>query len=188
MKKRSIAFATTVAILAVSITVFTSFLIKNRAPYIDKNGKLVGGTVQAPENSAVLSRDERISLLQEEKEEFDRIGKHSAVNETGTMSPEELSVFDAMQKEAEVEIEIRQKLFSDGLKIVNKYSKVKYDENITDIEYINRDILAEMVTVIKRNNLNTQEITTLKMCLTDMFVIVLPEDSLYGQIEAILKK
>lgn len=183
-KKVIIAIGITVVLVLASIVAVSAG--NGKKPYLDSEGKLVGGELQpAADGAGTQSREERLGILREEKENFDKNVNPSAENETGALSPEELSVFAEMEALADKEIENALKVFSDGLKILNKYGETEYNEKVTEREYITRDILAEMVNVIERGRLSGDEALTLKKCIAERFVIVSPEDPLYGRIKKI---
>lgn len=186
---------TVFCVISISLLIIVSVIVvsatnASATHSVDENGKLIGDTIEynSDENTSIMSREEKIRRLQEEKNSFDIIENNSGTNEVQTLSSEDRSAFEEAEKLARQQNDYTKSIFSDGIKIINKYSNVKYHDTINSPESVTRDLLAVMVNTINNNKLTTDEEAKLKMCIADMFVIITPEDSLYSQIEILLKE
>lgn len=187
MKKFILMLATVVGLIGVFATsVLAHDYFGNVA--IDENGKQVDmNSDNEPVNSAVIDREQSIAYEELLKAQVQNSSNGNAADDAqNSMTDEEKAILNAKAEKAEEEGTYLKNLFSEGLRIVNKYSSAEYDEKVDNISRIDRSILEAMVYVIEAGKADADEVYTLKLCLAEKCIIVPSSDALYNKIADLL--
>ena len=101
-------------------------------------------------------------------------------------SDEDFAELREKAEAAEKNADYLRELFENGIKIVNRYSDTKLDENVDNLQEIDRDMIEAIVIVLEDNLLTQNDADILKECIAQKYFIVLNTDPIYQRINTIL--
>ena len=183
MRKKILTCILVVALLAAisSVVAVAAQGISNAM--VDENGKVV----DIEKHVENVSREpEKIKKQIIEEEEQLKSNPSTVIINSRANSDEDFAELREKAEAAEKNADYLRELFENGIKIVNRYSDTKLDENVDNLQEIDRDMIEAIVIVLEDNLLTQNDADILKECIAQKYFIVLSTDPIYQRINTIL--
>lgn len=183
MRKKILTCILAVALLAAISSVVAAAAQGISNAMVDENGKVV----DIEKHVENVSREpEEIKKQIIEEEEQLKSNPSTVIINSRANSDEDLAELREKAEAAEKNADYLRELFENGIKIVNRYSDTKLDENVDNLQEIDRDMIEAIVIVLEDNLLTQNDADILKECIAQKYFIVLSTDPIYQRINTIL--